>query len=292
MKSTITHFLVASLLLLTAHNAVSQQDEQSSMYMFNPLHFNPAYCGARGNLQAVGVFRAQWIGIEGAPRTQFLSVHGPISAKNMALGINLSNDKVGARNRTSFYGNYAYTLNFKNNNRKLNLGLSLGGDMMSVDYSKLKAKDPSETDYLSTFAKTTFNIGTGLYYHSAKFYVGLSIPRVLETKLKNSNIQLSNSYTKRHFFLSTGYVFKINSITDLKTSALVKMTPNAPVTIDLNANIYFYKTWWIGAMYRFNEAVGFNFMYQFNVKMTAKLQIINKLSNFILFFRLINLLKA
>lgn len=262
MKTKITQIILCCCFSAVHFIGIGQQDEQNSMYMFNPLHFNPAYCGARGNLQAVGVFRAQWIGFEGAPQTQFLSVHSPISNKNMALGLNLSNDKIGARNRTSFYGNYAYTIRFKNGNRKLNLGLSAGGDMMAVDYAKLKAKDPNETDYLSTFAKTTFNVGAGLYYHSDKFYLGFSLPRVLDTKLKNSGIELSNAYTKRHFFLSSGYVFKLNSITDLKTSALVKMTVNAPLTVDLNASVYFYKTWWLGAMYRFNESVGFNFMYQ------------------------------
>ncbi len=261
MKTIFNKIVLVSSLVFLVNNYSAQQDEQSSLYMFNPLHFNPAYAGSHNDLSVVGVVRAQWVGIKGAPITQFLSAHSPIKAKNMAVGLNLVNDNIGARNRTSFYGNYAYTLHFKNRS-KLNLGLSAGGDLMSVDYNKLVAKDADETDYLVSLTKTTFNIGSGLYYSTTRFYLGLSSPRILETKLKNKSILISNAYTKRHFFLSTGYVFPINSILDLKTSMLLKMTANAPITVDLNANLFLNKTWWLGLMYRYNESVGFNFAYQ------------------------------
>lgn len=261
MKTLLNTSIFAALLVAMSTQAFAQQDEQASFYAFNPLHFNPAYAGSRGNFSAVAAFRAQWVGIDGAPQTQFLSAHSPIKAKNMALGLDVCNDKIGARNRTSFYANYAYTLRFKNKG-KLNIGVSAGGDMMSVDFNKLKAKDPDETDYLSSFSATSFNVGTGLYYYTDRLYVGLSTPRVMESKLSNAGVVLSNTYIKRHYFLSGGYVIPINSITDLKTSFLLKMTPNAPITLDLNASAFFSKTWWVGAMYRFNESVGVNFAYQ------------------------------
>ena len=113
----------------------AQQDEQSSLYMFNPLQYNPAYAGSRGDLSITGVARSQWVGINGAPKSQFLSMNSPIKARNMALGFNLSNDAIGVKNRTSFYGDYAYTLNF-DKDRRLNLGVSLGGEQFTVNYNK------------------------------------------------------------------------------------------------------------------------------------------------------------
>jgi type IX secretion system PorP/SprF family membrane protein len=253
--------LFATVLLSTSLQA--QQDEQMSFYAFNPLQFNAAYAGTRGDMSITGIVRAQWVGIKGAPQTQFLSLHSPIRTKNMALGLNVTNDMIGARRRTSVYGNYAYTLQI-NDKSRLNVGVSFGGDIMAVDFGSLQAKDPTETDYLRSFTQTNVNIGTGIYYHTDRFYAGISSPRLIETKLEDENTNLSSAFTKRHYFFTTGYVFKINSIVDLKTSTLVKFTPNAPVTVDLNANAFFNKKWWLGAMYRFHESVGMNFAYQHN----------------------------
>ena len=253
--------VIFSCFIVLSFTSISQQDEQSSLYMFNPLQFNPAYAGSRGDLSVTGVARNQWVGIKGAPQSQFLSLNSPIKPKNMALGFNLVNDAIGAKNRTSFYGDYAYTLNFENG-RRLNLGVSAGGEQFTVNYNKLMAYDPTETDYLSSFSQLKFNAGAGLYYYTNKFYAGLSVPRIFQSSLKNNSVVLSNSYIKRHYFFTTGYVFKVNSVIDLKTSILLKMVENSPATVDLNANLFFYKKFWIGAMYRFNESVGVNVAYQ------------------------------
>lgn len=261
MKFQIQKTLVASIFLMFSSLSYSQQDEQSSLYMFNPLQFNPAFAGSRGSLNAVAVVRSQWVGVKGAPKSQFVSLNSPIGLKNMALGMHISNDQIGARNRTSFYGDYAYTLRL-GRGRNLNLGLSGGGEQMSVDFQKLIVDDPTETDYLTSFSQFNFNAGGGLYYYSSKFYLGFSVPRLFQSKLINQSVVLSDSYTKRHYFLAMGYVMPINSVIDLKTSFLAKVTENAPVTVDLNANLFFYKTLWLGAMYRFNESVGVNVAYQ------------------------------
>lgn len=258
--------VVFSLLMMASFLTNAQQDEQSSLYMFNPLQYNPAYAGSRGDFNATVVARSQWVGIKGAPKNQFVSLNSPIKAKNMALGIHVSNDQIGAKTRTSFYGDYAYTLRF-DNGTKLNLGISGGAEQLSVDYQKLIAYDPTETDYLSSFSQLNFNAGSGMYYYSDRFYVGMSVPRLFQSSLKNQAFVLSNAFTKRHYFLSAGYVKPINSVIDLKTSFLLKMVQNAPVTIDLNANLFFYKTFWVGAMYRFNESVGVNVAYQIKEKL-------------------------
>lgn len=261
MKLNKYKIVIVFILTIISYTTNAQQDEQSSMYMFNPLQFNPAYAGSRGEINAVGIVRSQWVGINGAPKSQFFSISSPLNMTNMSLGMHVSNDQIGARNRTCFYGDYAYTLRFAKR-RKLNFGLSGGGEQMSVDFQKLIATDPTETDYLQSFSQFNFNIGAGAYYFGDNFYVGLSVPRFIQSKLKTAGIVLDNSYIKRHYFLTAGYVKPINSVIDLKTSFLLKVVENAPVTLDLNANLFFYKTLWIGAMYRFNESVGVNVAYQ------------------------------
>lgn len=258
-KSTKIFFI--GLMLSFSFSTNAQQDEQSSMYMFNPLQFNPAYAGSRGDMSVTGIVRSQWVGIKGAPKSQFLSMNTPLKYKNMGVGFHLSNDMIGARNRTSFYGDYSYTLNFKSGH-KLNLGVSFGGEQIAVDFAKLVAQDVTETDYLTSFSQFKVNSGVGAYYFDDKFYVGVSTPRMFQTRLEENGIVLSDNFTKRHYFVAAGYVHPINSVIDLKASTLIKMVPNAPLTVDLNANLFLYKKFWVGAMYRFNESIGVNIAYQ------------------------------
>jgi type IX secretion system PorP/SprF family membrane protein len=253
--------IIIICLLLIGFNSYAQQDEQSSLYMFNPLQFNPAFAGSRGYLNASAVVRNQWVGITGAPKSQFISVNSPLFIKNMSAGLHLSTDLIGPKERTSIYGDYAYTLNLKND-YKLNLGLSLGCQQMVIDYNKLLAMDPTETDVLSNISQFNFNSGVGAYYYSDKFYVGFSIPRMFETRLYNKSVLLSSTYTKRHYFLAAGYVFPINSVIDLKSSILIKAVANAPLIADINANLFFYKRIWAGVMYRLKESIGVNVAYQ------------------------------
>ena len=255
-----------TFLMLLSFNAIYQQDEHSSLYMFNPLQYNPAYAGSRGDLSVTCVMRSQWVGIKGAPKSQFLSMNSPLKKKNMALGLHMSNDAIGSKNRTSFYGDYSYTLNFKHF-RKLNLGVSGGGEQLSIDNTKLIANDPTDVQYLATFSQFKANAGVGLYYYTDRFFAGLSVPRLFESKLKNNSVLLNNSFSKRHYFLTAGYVFPLNSVIDLKTSVLLKVVPNAPLTADVNANLFFYKKFWIGGMYRLNESAGINIAFQIKEKL-------------------------
>ena len=265
MKNQLYKFGISIIVTFAINFSFAQQDEQSSMYMFNPLQFNPAYAGSRGDFNVVGIIRSQWVGMNGAPKSQFVSLNSPLSIRNMSLGMHLCNDQVGARNRTSFYGDYAYTLRFKRGGN-LNLGISGGGDQLAVDFQKLVADDPTESDYLTSISQFNFNAGAGLYYYTKRFYAGLSVPRMLQSKLLNQSVILSESYIKRHGFITVGYVQPINSVIDLKTSFLIKAIENAPVTVDLNTNLFFYKTFWIGAMYRYNESIGLNMAYQLKEK--------------------------
>lgn len=258
MKILKFYFLILFICPMTLQ---AQQDEQSSMYMFNPLLFNPAYAGSKHEINAVGVARSQWIGMKGAPQSQFVSVHSPIKFRNMALGVHLSNDKIGARSRTSAFLDYSYTLQL-GKERKLNFGISAGGDQIGVNYSDLNALDPTDPQYLASISQFKFNGGAGVYYYSNRFYAGLSVPRLIEAKLYDGSVLLSGSYFKRHYFFTGGYVFPLNSVIDLKTSVLIKMVANAPVTADVNANLFFYRKFWFGGMYRYNESIGVNTAYQ------------------------------
>jgi type IX secretion system PorP/SprF family membrane protein len=242
-----------------SNEAQAQQDAQASMYMFNPLQFNPAYAGSRGAMNATLVNRAQWVGVDGAPLTQFASIHAPIARKRIGVGGHISNDHIGAKYNTAVFADIAVSQPLSRNAR-LNFGVSAGMDMYNFNFTNLNPNDPTDNLYLVKSGKVAFNTGVGLYFHTKRFYAGASVPRLMNATWNNVNLAV------QHIFLSAGYVYPINTVTDLKLSSLIKVVKNAPVTVDLNANVFFYKKFWIGGMYRYNESFGLNMAIQLQEK--------------------------
>ena len=229
-----------------------QQDPQSSFYFNNPLSFNPAYAGTRGTLNINTVHRSQWIGWDGAPSTQYLSIHAPVARQRVGLGTNLTFDKTGARNSIDWMNHASFQMQLNPNNLRLSLGVS-------------NSNDPNFT---TPFNKTQANFGAGAYLYKvasdihirqASYYVGFSIPHLMERSLDNNSVE---AVLQRHYFLTGGYVFPVNAVTDIRTSALLKFTKNSPATMDINVSALFYKQFWVGGMYRIGEGIGFNTSYQ------------------------------
>lgn len=253
MKRLIV-FLLVSFCFVANTNA--QQDEQMTVYMYNPLYFNPAYAGSKEAISMVAIGRFQWINFDGAPRTQWFSIHAPLLFKTIGVGAHMVHDQIGKRERTAVFGDLSTSIQVsKSNESRLAFGLSFGADIMGFDFSNTTVNDPTDPFYGLNVSTTKFNMGAGLYYYGRKFYVGLSAPRVLEPSIKTST-DIIQKLNVRHYFLMGGYVFDLNSVFKLKTSALIKYTPHAPFTADVDVSLLSYDFLWTGLMYRFNESVG------------------------------------
>lgn len=249
------------LSVLSCLSAFTQQEEQNSLYQYNVVNFNPAYAGSRGSMNVTAIGRFQWVGISGAPMTQFLSIHAPIARQNIGLGASIVNDIIGSRNRTSIYADFAYSIRLNRNNHRLSFGVNGGVDIWQMNMANMTINDPTDPTAVN-FSKVVGNFGAGLYYYGQRHYIGFSVPRILENDLNNPSIS-GNSKSARHFYLMGGYVFNLNSVVKFKPGALLKITPNAPLTFDLNASFLLFEKCWIGGMYRFNESAGFNLSYTF-----------------------------
>lgn len=253
---------ILSLIALSVFDLKAQQDEQMSLYMYNPLYFNPAYAGSRDAISNVAMARFQWINFKGAPMSQWYSIHSPILHKSLGVGGHFINDQIGNRKRTSAYADISGSVQLNKKQDRLAAGVSLGADIMGYDFTNSTVNDATDPYYGKSFSVTKPNLGAGLYYYGKKHYVGISVPRLFQTKAQINNIV--ETITARHFFVSAGYVFDLNSVLKFKPSTLIKYTPNAPITFDLNASLLMYEKIWTGLMYRYNESMGVNVVY--NIK--------------------------
>ncbi|MEY3237813.1 MAG: hypothetical protein RI883_1914 [Bacteroidota bacterium] len=261
MKKHILSFLI----LVSSWCSFGQQDEQMSLYMYNPLYFNPAYAGSRDAISTVAMARFQWVNFKGAPTSQWFSVHSPILHKALGVGAHVINDQIGNRNRTSIYGDISSSIQLNKKKDRLSAGITFGIDAIGYDFTNSQVNDQTDPYYGKSFSVTKPNLGAGLYYYGEKHYVGISVPRLFESKITDVNNVLQ-TLTNRHFFISAGYVFDLNSVLKFKPSTLIKYTPHTPITFDVNASFLMYEKLWAGIMYRFNEAMGVNVVY--NIKRT------------------------
>ena len=256
--------IILILIGIVSLTANAQQDAQSSFYFYNPLNYNPAYAGSRGSLNFTGVHRSQWVGWDGAPTTQFLSVHAPISRKRIGIGGNLSYDRIGSRTNFTAMANFAYHMQLNSKSLRLALGASAGLFSNQYNFTSLIVTDQTDPTFLTANSSLKPNFGLGAYLYSNRAYLGISVPHILESSIDENT---SNSFLQRHIFAAAGYAFPISTVFDLKPSVLVKYTANAPTTVDFNLSAYFYKRFWVGGLFRMNESIGVNTSYQINDKL-------------------------
>lgn len=244
-------FYTVIILLIGVWDASAQQESQYTQYMYNTMTFNPGYTGSREVLSAMALYRTQWIGLDGAPKTMNFSVQSPLGIHS-GLGLNVVSDKIGPVTSTGATVNYSYTI-LGSTDIKYSFGISGGFNNFDVDYTKLNTQNPDP--YLSgKISQFSPNVGAGFYVHSYNWYVGLSVPQLLKTSFYD-DVKATTYTEKSHIYLMGGYVFDLNPYLKFKPAALIKAVPGAPVAVDVSANFLFSDKFTIGAAYRWDAAV-------------------------------------
>lgn len=249
-KNRFILFLVVSLVSLFSY---SQQDSQYTQYMYNTMNVNPAYAGSRETLSIFGMYRTQWVGLDGAPDTGVFALHSPVSEK-VGLGLSFVNDRIGISDESSISIDFSYTIPVSEN-YKLAFGLKGTAHLLNVDYSKLNIYNPGD-GLLQSNIDNRFspNIGAGAYLYSDKFYIGLSVPNMLETDHYDDNIY-STAGERMHGYLISGYVFDLTDNIKFKPAVLAKAVKGAPLQTDLTANFLFNERFTLGVAWRWDAAV-------------------------------------
>ncbi|WP_298794573.1 PorP/SprF family type IX secretion system membrane protein [uncultured Allomuricauda sp.] len=254
------NFLVPFLfLILTVQGLVAQQDAQYTQYMYNTLSVNPAYAGSRGQLTFAGLYRSQWIGLDGAPETFTINLHSPIRNSRLGYGVSIVNDNIGdgVVQETYLDAVLSYTLEFARGN-KLSFGLKAGGNMLSLDFNGLRNFDQEVVQQDNIDNQFNPNFGLGLYFHNDRFYAGLSAPNILESEYFDNGDADSVNFLaaeRINFYFITGYVFDLNADLKFKPALLTKAVGGAPLQVDLSASFLYAEKFSFGAAYRLDAAV-------------------------------------
>lgn len=272
-------FTLICFVFLIGQSAYSQQDAMFTKYMFNSLHYNPAYAGAKDHLAVGLLYRNQWWGIDGGPVTQTFTIHTPLRNERVGVGFSAYNDVIGPTQQMGANLSYAYRIPVGNNGAKIAVGLQGGVTNWRADWNKLTLVDQVDEAFADIQPSYWLpNFGAGIYYYSRNFYVGFSSPHLIEYDLRDEATTEIWARQYRHYYGAIGGAIPIKGdLIIFKPSLLVKNVGllsgfskdeafqeiGAPTEVDVDLSVLFYEALWIGASFRtaieaFNDTSSFD----------------------------------
>ncbi|HRI79674.1 MAG TPA: type IX secretion system membrane protein PorP/SprF, partial [Cyclobacteriaceae bacterium] len=238
--------------------AHAQQDPQFSQYMFNSFYYNPAVAGTDGVTKITGLYRAQWLGYTptygdgGAPVTQVISAHTPMTKLRGGIGGYIVNDVLGPVNNFQAQVAYAYHQNLKGG--KLSIGLSGGIFSQKVDFDLYRATDPADPLLAGKSGKESQvrpDFAAGVFYKKDKYFAGVGLNHLTTPSFDFGMTQ--NNQLSTHMYVSGGYNYDLNFDVRIQFVTMIK-TDFLKTTFDLGGIAYFKDVMWGGLSFRQSDA--------------------------------------
>lgn len=248
-----THIIILFAFILTGTAGYAQQDSQYTQYMYNTITINPAYAGSRGAMSIFGMYRRQWVGLDGAPTTATASINTPINDSNIGFGLSFVNDQIGPATENNISADISYSIQ-ASDDYKVSFGLKATANLFSLDINKLNIQHQGDPQFQNLNMDFSPNVGAGIYVHSDNTYFGLSVPNFLETKHYKDN-SVSVTKERLHYYFIAGHVFDFSSELKFKPALLVKAVEGAPLQVDVSGNFLISDKLTLGVAYRWDAAV-------------------------------------
>ncbi|MCB0495215.1 MAG: type IX secretion system membrane protein PorP/SprF [Cyclobacteriaceae bacterium] len=241
-------------------NVFAQQDPLTSQFMYNQLAYNPSYAGINNITNITLNTRFQWQGFEGAPKTYMLTGTTSVIGGKVGLGAALIYDELGINKNTQ--GQLSYSYKIQQADKTFSFGLQTGFMTVKVDDAALNLKVADDPFFQGTVESATkVNFGAGASFMSDHYFIGFSVPRLINSKFETNNVSLEY---ERHFYITGGYIFQVSPTIKLKPMVLIKGVKGAPLSADINVSALLLNQLWVGAFTRnFNT---YGAMAQFELK--------------------------
>lgn len=245
MKFSIT-FLI---LLMSALRGLAQQDPLNALYMNTPVIINSAFTGYSHDLNVVLNYRKQWAGFDGSPSTVNFISHISLRENKMGAGLMLSQDRIGSNQTVEVQGLYGYHLSI-GKETNLSFGLQAGFINFKSDYSQLII-DPNDPKF-NNVSEWQPNFGAGLLLSSTKYFLSLSLPKMLQPNSDAVSLGLYN----RSLNLMGSYVFVLNTRVRLRPYALYRYSARTKPVYDLGISLLGDDSYAVGVFTRSFSAYG------------------------------------
>ncbi len=264
--------LALLIVMLIPFKGFGQQDPVYTQYMNNLLTFQPAYIGMSDNYNFTLLSRQQWVGFDGAPETTTFTAQVPFSEYNMGVGLSVIHDKYGPVRQDAVYFDFAYHFPVSDA-INCSLGIMGGGNFYKAFVSELTTHDPNDPLAIQDITgKFQPNIGTGVLFSAEKYFLGISVPKLLKNTITTDTGSPLYHNDLNFYGMFGCEIFKDNF--KLKPNIFYRWNENNPALIDININAIFYDVFCLGATYRYNNSFGFLFqIYPFRDERFAPIKI-------------------
>ena len=284
-------FIVCLVVVATLVKA--QQRPHYTQYILNQYIINPAITGIENYTDLKMSVRDQWVGLNGAPRTVYLTLHAPIgkgdyrtsatsynvpgqnprgqyywenytaAEPHHGIGMSIVNDKTGNFNRFSANASYAYHLGL-NATTNISGGFAGGITIVSLDRSKIDfgngVQDDPATGGLSNseLSKLRPDLSAGLYLYSKDYFIGVSGQQIIPQKMSfvdDASIKEQGRLIP-HLFLTAGYRFLVNEDINAIPSVMFKYingSSNNNFQVEGNLKLQYRDLFWVGGSYRHED---------------------------------------
>lgn len=253
-------YIAVLLVLFAASKVCAQQNPVYSQYKFNGLAINPAYAGAYEALSATFVYRNQWVDVKESPRTQSFSLHSPVFRDNFGIGLSLTGDRNGYIQQ--FIPTLSLSYSVLQGYSRLSFGLSGSLSSYNINWAELDAFNDGDVAFMNENNKAQVaNAAAGVFYKNEKYFAGLSIQNLLQSKFKFSDETTSDAKLKQHYFATAGTIFPLSEKVSFRPMTYVKYAINSPLQIDLTATLIYKEKLWLGFTYATNSSYSFQLEY-------------------------------
>lgn len=238
--------------------------------MYMPAAFNPAAVGEGDLMKVSGLHRMQFTGIDGAPMSTYFSFSSAfaLGKTRHGAGVRFLNDMYGLWKNQSFYGQYAYRQKLG----KGYLGIGIEAGLINISFSgdsvNLDDMEAAGSEYhqgsdpaipVGQASGMKFDLGAGLYYSTARWYVGASYSHILRPKVElmsQSGTEGTEMTVRGTLYAMGGYRFRIkNSDFALLPSAMLQ-SDFSSWNLDLTLMTEFKEKYRWGLSYRVLDGVG------------------------------------
>lgn len=271
MKKDLKRIALLATAVLFGAGLFAQQDPHFTMYMFNKQVINPGYAGSKGPYLQ-GLYRNQWVGIDGAPETVNAGFHSPVGKTGrVALGLFGINDRIGVDQHTGIYGQYAYRIPL-DDDAMMSIGLQAGVTRYEAKLTELiqplwayPGGDPAVlgADLASSWLP---NVGAGVYIWGQRFYIGASLPHLINNRYDpdrevNGFTEIARQY--RHAFGMAGIIFPVSDKFAFQPQIMAKYvfgttadggTIQVPFDADFDLGMIFNDIVMFGLAYRLSDS--------------------------------------
>ncbi|MGQ8338857.1 PorP/SprF family type IX secretion system membrane protein [Sunxiuqinia sp. A32] len=239
--------------------ALPEMDPMFTQYMSSIQTVNPAYAGMWDKVGIQVLHRRLFAGADGATESQAFSLYSPVKNENNGIGLSVTNEEIGYEKRLSITGDYAYQIRLSWKT-KLRLGLKAGiinFDNLLNRYDLYPDGKPDTEFQNDVDINLMVSWGVGALAYNEDYYISFSIPQIINNGFAKNRNNYSSLAELRYAYLIGGYVYKLPYQIKFKPSFMLKGAFEAPLQLDLAANFLFFDKFWVGAMYRTNNTIGF-----------------------------------